>query len=288
MSVPSLAQKWLRSNRRECRMALRWISNSKWIYIEKGMKNNVRGCFPQEWKICFVLQNIHTRWKETAQQTLKINKIFQSSPPSALSSRCICMSLLMVLGGGVSCKGTCNIYSNNPINVRTIALQQFHRVNSWVVVVFLLLHIRPSFTTNSIDWWISYVFESSVFPHVIFFHIFKFFILVRELGKFHGECYALKESNRGLFHIITKSFKEARFNHKVDMIWDATMRVSPKRGTQAIREHPELRRIIPESFLKKIDDKAENVWDFLRGFVQPREPLGRDFLFKNVQHTLIW
>lgn len=111
---------------------------------------------------------------------------------------------------------------------------------------------------------------------------------VRELGKFHGECYALKESNRGLFHIITKSFREARFNHQVDMIWDATMRVSPKRGTQAIREHPELRRIVPESFLKKIDERADNAWDYLRGFVQPREPLATichgDYLRNNIAY----
>lgn len=116
---------------------------------------------------------------------------------------------------------------------------------------------------------------------------FYFLFLVRELGKFHGECYALKESNRGLFHIITKSFRESRFNHnKVDMVWDATMRTSPKRGTQAIREHPELRRIIPESFLKKIDDKAEHAWDILRGFVEPREPLATichgDYLRNNI------
>lgn len=139
---------------------------------------------------------------------------------------------------------------------------------------------------------VQFQFRFIPFMHVemrflIEFSLLLFLLPVRELGKFHGECYALKESNRGLFHIITKSFREARFNHvKVDMVWDATMRVSPKRGTQAIREHSELRRIIPESFLKKIDELADHAWDYLRGYVEPREPLATichgDYLRNNI------
>ena len=110
--------------------------------------------------------------------------------------------------------------------------------------------------------------------------------LVRELGKFHGECYALKESNRGLFHIITKGFKESRYSRDVDPIYGATMKVSPKRGTHAIREHPELKRIIPEEFLKKIDELSDDMWEYYKKIVQPREPLATichgDFLRNNI------
>lgn len=106
------------------------------------------------------------------------------------------------------------------------------------------------------------------------------------MGKFHGECYALKENNRGLFHIITKSFREARYAQAPDPIWDATMKVTPKRGTQAIREHPELKRIVPEKFLAKIEALSDNCNDYMMKSVQPREPLATichgDYLRNNI------
>lgn len=111
-------------------------------------------------------------------------------------------------------------------------------------------------------------------------------VAVRELGKFHGECYALKESNRGLFHIITKSFRESRYSRDPDPIWEAMMKVSPKRGTHAIRENDELKRIIPESFLKKIEDESDRCWEYQMEIVKPREPLATichgDYLRNNI------
>lgn len=106
------------------------------------------------------------------------------------------------------------------------------------------------------------------------------------MGKFHGECYALKETNRGLFHIITKGFKEARFARDPDPVWETLSKVSPKRGTQTVREHPELKRIIPEEFLKKIDELSDLGFVYAKKAVQPREPLATichgDFLRNNL------
>lgn len=109
---------------------------------------------------------------------------------------------------------------------------------------------------------------------------------VRELGKFHGECYALKESNRGLFHIITKSFKEARFAVDCDEIYCAMLKTSPKRGTQAVREDAKLRQLIPEDFLKKIEHLTDDPWNYFKKCVEPHEPLAiichGDFLRNNI------
>lgn len=64
------------------------------------------------------------------------------------------------------------------------------------------------------------------------------------------------------------------------------MKVSPKRGTQAIREHPELKRLIPEQFLAKIEAISDRCNDYMMKTVQPREPLATichgDFLRNNI------
>lgn len=64
------------------------------------------------------------------------------------------------------------------------------------------------------------------------------------------------------------------------------MKVSPKRGTQAIRENPELRRIIPEEFLQKIETLSDNPWEYFKKSVEPKEPLANichgDFLRNNI------
>lgn len=106
------------------------------------------------------------------------------------------------------------------------------------------------------------------------------------MGKFHGECYALKESNRGLFHIITKSFREARYAEDCDEIYGAMLKTSPKRGTQAVREDANLRNLIPEEFLKKIEHLTDDPWQYFKKSVAPVEPLATichgDFLRNNI------
>lgn len=69
-------------------------------------------------------------------------------------------------------------------------------------------------------------------------------------------------------------------------MWDATMKVSPKRGTHAIRENEELRKIVPEDFLTKIDEKADTCWEYMKEMVKPQEPLATichgDYLRNNI------
>lgn len=64
------------------------------------------------------------------------------------------------------------------------------------------------------------------------------------------------------------------------------MKVAPKRGTQAIRENPELSRIVPEEFLAKIEENADRCWEYQMECVKPREPLATichgDYLRNNI------
>jgi hypothetical protein len=64
------------------------------------------------------------------------------------------------------------------------------------------------------------------------------------------------------------------------------LKVSPKRGTQAVRENHELKRIIPESFLKKIEELTKDPWKYMGEKAKPKEPLATichgDYLRNNL------
>ena len=64
------------------------------------------------------------------------------------------------------------------------------------------------------------------------------------------------------------------------------MKVSPKRGTKAIRENDELKRVVPEEFLTKIDEVSDRCWEYLQESVKPKEPLATichgDYLRNNI------
>lgn len=92
--------------------------------------------------------------------------------------------------------------------------------------------------------------------------------------------------NHGLFEEIVKVFKEGRFGREPDPIWSAVLKASPKRGTQAVREDHQLRRIIPEEFLKKIEKLCEDPFEYMKKKAVPREPLATichgDYLRNNI------
>lgn len=76
--------------------------------------------------------------------------------------------------------------------------------------------------------------------YIIFFFLFSFpahfFLLVPavELGKFHAECYVMKETNRDAFDGIVSKLREARYDN-FDPMYAMMMKASSKRGTNAAR-----------------------------------------------------
>lgn len=111
-------------------------------------------------------------------------------------------------------------------------------------------------------------------------------LAVRELGRFHGECYGLKEQQRDLFESITGKFKEARYGADIgDLKWLEIMKTGPVRALKATRESI-FNELIPDEFLQKLAKLGEDPWEYSKKRVVPEEPLAvichGDYLRNNI------
>uniref|UniRef100_A0A336MRQ8 CSON004083 protein n=2 Tax=Culicoides sonorensis TaxID=179676 RepID=A0A336MRQ8_CULSO len=108
---------------------------------------------------------------------------------------------------------------------------------------------------------------------------------VFEIGKFHGECYALKESKPEVFYNITKKLSETRYNN-MDPTYQIVMKASVGRAIKAVQEG-EYKGKIPAEFLLQLGLLLSNdPKKFGFDAVQPVEPLAiithSDFLRNNI------
>lgn len=111
-------------------------------------------------------------------------------------------------------------------------------------------------------------------------------LAARELGRFHGECYALKEQHRDLFDSIIGKFKEARYGSDPgNMKWMDIMKTGPVRAVKATRES-RFGELVPDEFLQKISDLLSDPWEYQIKCVLPEEPLAvichGDYLRNNI------
>lgn len=111
-------------------------------------------------------------------------------------------------------------------------------------------------------------------------------LAVRELGRFHGECYALKEQQPDSFESMISKFKEARYDNDLgDMKWLTVMKTGPVRALKATRESI-FNESIPEEFLQKLAELAADPWEYQKKSVKPAEPLAvichGDYLRNNI------
>lgn len=97
-------------------------------------------------------------------------------------------------------------------------------------------------------------------------------LAARELGRFHGECYGLKETNRALFESIIGKFKESRYGAPTDPTWMEIMKVGPRRALKATRESIFGSRV-PEEYLQKLGTLLRDPYAHQQLAVRPVEPL---------------
>uniref|UniRef100_A0A2M4BMQ5 Putative juvenile hormone-inducible protein n=1 Tax=Anopheles marajoara TaxID=58244 RepID=A0A2M4BMQ5_9DIPT len=99
-------------------------------------------------------------------------------------------------------------------------------------------------------------------------------LAVKELGRFHGECYGMKEARPDQFERIRRKFKESRYAVDItDETWLTIMKTAPKRAIRAVRESARFGAEIPDEYLTKLGHLFEDPWEHSKRKVLPREPM---------------
>lgn len=99
--------------------------------------------------------------------------------------------------------------------------------------------------------------------------------------------YGLKQTDRDTFDTLVGQLQESRFRlEHSNPKWERKLRNGPKRAFKSVRNHPDSRKLVPESFLAKLEAMLDNTYQYQRDCVQPKEPLAvlchGDFLRNNI------
>ncbi|XP_035776596.1 uncharacterized protein LOC118458352 [Anopheles albimanus] len=124
-------------------------------------------------------------------------------------------------------------------------------------------------------------------PMVVNLPLDYIFLAVKELGRFHGECYGMKEARPDQFERMRRKFKESRYTVEVtDESWLTIMAVAPKRAIRAVKESRTFGGQVPDEYLAKLGRLFEEPWEHAKRKVVPREPLAiichGDYLRNNI------
>lgn len=119
--------------------------------------------------------------------------------------------------------------------------------------------------------------------------IASLFILVKRLGEFHGNMYALKHTDAQKFVTIKNKLVEPRYNHNgSNDEWMLRLKHGIKRATKSVRDSNEFCHLIPEEFLQQIETVTTNVYMYQKKCIQPIEPIAiichGDYLRNNIAY----
>ncbi|XP_052866667.1 uncharacterized protein LOC128272825 [Anopheles cruzii] len=98
-------------------------------------------------------------------------------------------------------------------------------------------------------------------------------LAVKELGRFHGECYGMKLVRPEQFVRIRQKFKESRYAAAItDQGWLTTMSIAARRALKSFAESRFSGRV-PSEYLQKIGHLLGDPWAHSQRKVEPQEPL---------------
>lgn len=111
---------------------------------------------------------------------------------------------------------------------------------------------------------------------------------VKLLGAFHGEMFALKLIDAETFNAIKCKLKPAKFKESETIIpimylW---YELGIRRATASVRASTTAKRIVPESFLKRLEELMHDACEYRTKCLKPVEPIATichgDYLRNNL------
>ncbi|XP_055377791.1 uncharacterized protein LOC129609708 [Condylostylus longicornis] len=95
-------------------------------------------------------------------------------------------------------------------------------------------------------------------------------LAAKHIGKFHGICYDLKHNNPEFFKSIIKLLGESRYAKEPPPEWDLILRTAGQRSINSARKY--YGNMIPENFLKKLNQDLSNIFEQGKERLRPIEP----------------
>lgn len=111
---------------------------------------------------------------------------------------------------------------------------------------------------------------------------------VKHLGDFHGSMYALKLTDSDTFNGMKSKLVSAKYREDstIAIEWRLCLELGMRRATASVRASKVAQNIVPESFLKRLEELLFNAKDYRRRIFEPIEPMAvichGDYLRNNV------
>lgn len=111
---------------------------------------------------------------------------------------------------------------------------------------------------------------------------------VKELGRFHGDMYALKLTDIDTFNAIKDKLGATRYRAggRVTGEWYLWLELGIRRATNSVRTSNEAQSIVPETFLKRFEEIMYESYEYRWKRIRPIEPFAiichGDYLRNNI------
>lgn len=114
---------------------------------------------------------------------------------------------------------------------------------------------------------------NKLFFLVIFKNRFEKFI-VKTLGQFHGDMYSLKLTDIETFNMLKNKLVGSRYREGgcTSDEWTIWMELGIRRATNSVRASTEAKSIVPEAFLKRLEEVMYGAYNYRSNRMKPIEP----------------